>query len=380
MKNPKKQRARGWKSRSGIRLFLGVLSSVIAGALLLALGLAALLLYMNAPPETQTGFSPENPAWERGVAFEYDEASPAAKSALVEVREGESSYAVGKRLERAGLIKTRLFWNILSRLDKSFVKAGTYRVQLPATQIALRSTLVEGRQLLFSVTIPEGITLKKTARILEDSGICGAEDFLSAAADRALLDEYRVPGKSLEGYLYPETYFFPGMFPAENVVRAMADTFFDKLREIAPESATLTPEELDDIIIIASIVEREYRVKDEAAVMAGVFYNRVKIGMALQSCATVEYIITDIQGKPHPRVLYNRDIEINNPYNTYIIPGLPPGPISMPGATALDAAFHPKDTNFLYFRLIDEAAGRHYFSRTFDDHIKAGALFVKGNS
>jgi UPF0755 protein len=364
---------------AGLRLLLVATSSVIAGVLLLALGVSALSLYANAPPKTQAGFSPENPAWERGVTFEYD-GLPGAKSVLVEVKEGESSYAVGRRLEQAGLIKTRFFWNVLSRLDGSFVKAGTYRIELPATQLAIRSALVEGKQILFSVTIPEGVTLKKAARILESLAICGAEDFLAAASDTAILDEYRVPGKTMEGYLYPDTYFFPAPFSGENVVRTMADTFFAKIREIAPESSSLSPHELDNIIIIASIVEREYRVKDEAAIMAGVFYNRIKIGMALQSCATVEYIITDIQGKPHPRILYNRDIEINNPYNTYVIPGLPPGPISLPGTTALNAAFHPENTSFLYFRLVDETAGRHYFSRTFDDHIKAGQLFVKGNS
>jgi UPF0755 protein len=363
---------------AGLRFLLAVTSSVIAGALLLGLGVMALCLYANAPPKT-IGFSPDNPAWEYGVRFEYD-GLPDAKSVLVEVKDGESSYAVGRRLERARLIKTRLFWNLLSRLDGSFVKAGTYRIDLPATQMAIRSALVEGKQILFSVTIPEGVTLKKAALILESSGICGAEDFLAAASDTAILDEYRIPGKTMEGYLYPDTYFFPAPFPAKDAVRTMADTFFAKIREIAPESSALSPRELDDIVIIASIVEREYRVKDEAALMAGVFYNRIKIDMGLQSCATVEYIITEIQGKPHPRVLYNRDIEINHPYNTYIIPGLPPGPISLPGTTALNAAFHPEDTNFLYFRLVDEAAGRHYFSRTFDDHIKAGQLFVKGNS
>jgi UPF0755 protein len=112
--------------------------------------------------------------------------------------------------------------------------------------------------------------------------------------------------------------------------------------------------------------------------MAGVFYNRLSIGMALQSCATVEYVITEIQGRPHPELLYTRDTEIRDPYNTYIRPGLPPGPISAPGAAALRAAFFPEESNFLYFRLVDSEAGRHYFSRTLDDHIRAGVLYVKG--
>ncbi|MDR1950591.1 MAG: endolytic transglycosylase MltG, partial [Spirochaetaceae bacterium] len=133
-------------------------------------------------------------------------------------------------------------------------------------------------------------------------------------------------------------------------------------------------------VIIASIVEREYRRPEEAPLMAGVFYNRLSIGMALQSCATVEYIITEIQGKPHPETLYDRDTAIQNPYNTYIRPGLPPGPISAPGMVALDAAFSPESSDYLYFRLVDPREGRHYFSKTFDDHIRAASLYVKGSA
>jgi UPF0755 protein len=184
----------------------------------------------------------------------------------------------------------------------------------------------------------------------------------------------------MEGYLYPDTYLFPPDYPASRVVAAMADTFFVRLREIQGEPLSLSPEELNCRVILASIVEREYRVEEEAALMAGVFYNRLEIGMALQSCATVEYVITEIQGRPHPEVLYTRDTKIRDPYNTYIRPGLPPGPISAPGRVALQSAFNPADSDYLYFRLADPASGRHYFSRTLDDHIRAGALYVKGIS
>jgi UPF0755 protein len=351
----------------GLRVLFGILSSVIAGTLLLAALLAGAAVYFNAPPgmpAAGTGFP--------GVRF--DESG----GVIFEVKEGESAYGVGQRLEQAGLIKNRYFWNILSRVEKDYLKAGTYRLAVPASQTEIRSALVEGKQILLRVTVPEGITLKKAASILEEAGICSGEDFLAAASDRAVVDSYHIPNDTMEGYLYPETYFFPASFPADRVVKTMADTFFARVGEIAPESKDLSPRELNNIIILASIVEREYRVPDEAPIMAGVFQNRIRIDMSLQSCATVEYIITEIQGKPHPRVLYNADIEIKNPYNTYIIPGLPPGPISLPGRTALNAAFHPADTEYLYFRLVDEAAGRHYFSKTLDDHIKAGALFVKG--
>ena len=340
--------------------------------LLLGAGaLAGAALYCNAPPET--------PRWlAAGTDSGFAGISADAGAVLFEVREGESAYAVGHRLEQAGLIRTRWFWNVLSRVEKDYLKTGAYRIDFPAPQTEIRSALVEGRQVLLRVTVPEGVTLKKAAAIIEAAGVCSAEAFLAAASDRTLVETYKIPGETLEGCLYPETYFFPGSYPAEKVVRTMADTFFGRLKEIAPESASMSPGELYGKIILASIVEREYRVDDEAPIMAGVFANRMKIQMSLESCATVEYIITEIQGKPHPHVLYNIDIEIKHPYNTYVNPGLPPGPISLPGRTALDAAFHPADTDYLFFRLVDEAAGRHYFSKTFDDHIKAGALFVKG--
>ena len=301
-----------------------------------------------------------------------------ANHVVFEVREGESALAVGRRLEQAGLIRSRLFWDLLSRYKKDFLKTGTYRIPFPSSQTEIRAVLVEGKQILLRVTIPEGVTLKKAAAIIGETGICSAEDFLDAAANPAIINSYKIPGKTMEGYLYPETYFFPGSYPADRVIRTMADTFFDRVREIAPESKNLSPKELNDAVILASIVEREYRVEEEAPIMAGVFYNRMKINMSLESCATVEYIITEIQGKKHPSVLLFADIEIKDPYNTYVNPGLPPGPISFPGRAALNAAFHPADTDYLFFRLVDEKAGRHYFSKTLDAHIKAGALFVKG--
>jgi UPF0755 protein len=341
---------------------------LIGFVLLLAAGLVAAALDFNNPPQ-------EPPLSNGEIAGAKREEGG---TIFFEVREGESAYGVGQRLEQAGLIKNRYFWNILSRFKKDYLKTGTYSLVVPATQTEIRAVLVEGRQLLLRVTVPEGVTLKKAAVIMEQSGICTADDFLAAAEDKSIIAAYRIPNETMEGYLYPETYLFPASFPADRVIKTMANTFFEKIHELAPESANLSPKELNDIVIIASIVEREYRVDDEAPIMAGVFYNRIKIDMALESCATVQYIITEIQGKPHPYVLYYEDIAIKNPYNTYVNPGLPPGPISFPGATALDAVFHPAQTDYLFFRLVNESAGRHYFSKTLDAHIKAGALFVKG--
>ncbi|MDR2136367.1 MAG: endolytic transglycosylase MltG [Treponema sp.] len=345
------------------RLLFRILSFLVGLCLCLLVAGLGLLVYFNAPPRV-----PVREEADGGLRKAED------GSVLIEVRKGESGFSVGRRLEEAGLIRSRYLWYALSRFGKGQVKSGTFRLELPAAQLAIRKALVEGRQMLEKVVFPEGGTLKKTARILEEAGICAAEDLIRAAADPEILNSYAVPGPDMEGYLFPDTYLFPKDYPAELVVRSMADNFFAKLREAAIPGRG---EELHATVILASIVEREYRVGDEAPLMAGVFLNRLRIGMALQSCATVEYVITEIQGKPHPAVIYTRDTEIQNPYNTYIRAGLPPGPICSPGALALDAAFRPQDSDYLYFRLADPAAGRHYFSRTFDDHIRAGVLYTK---
>jgi len=365
-----------------IRFILKFLSFIIAAGLISCALIFWAFSNFNAPPKEQ----PASNRWHNAAGPEDEGLRIEGDTLFLEVRNGESADSVGRRLEIAGVIKNRYFWYLLFRLDKDYLRTGSYRIELPATQTQIRSILVKGDQLLVRVTVPEGVTLGKTAALLENAGICEAGAFLAAASSREILDAYNVPGSSMEGYLYPDTYLFPLGYPASAVVRVMADTFFDRLDGILSEAASAQggyrgsrdAVELNRRIIIASIVEREYRVPEEAAVMAGVFYNRLDIGMALQSCATVEYVITEIQGRPHPEQLFNRDLEIRDPYNTYIRPGLPPGPISAPGETALRAAFIPESTEYFYFRLIDQGAGRHYFSRTLDDHIRAGALYVKG--
>ena len=357
-------------------IFLFIIKLII---ILLALALVVipvtlgLVMFLNSAPADY--ITKEKLSNTEGITIAQD------GGYFIEVRRGESAHLVGVRLERAGLIKNRYFWNLLCRLEKEHVKTGTYKIDMPKSQLAILRTLIAGRQILYKVTIPEGVTLSKTAMILENAGICPAIDFLSAARDISIINYYGIPVNSnnatMEGYLFPDTYLFPKDFPASKTVRTMADNFFKKLENISPTFRGLSLKELNEKVILASIIEREYRIKDEAPLMAGVFYNRLKLNMALQSCATVEYIITEIQGKPHPKVLLFSDLEIRNPYNTYILTGLPPGPISAPGTIALRSVMYPEKTDFLYFRLTDASSGKHYFSKTYDEHIRAGELFIK---
>jgi len=340
-------------------------ASFIILAILMILAAIGAFMYLNAPALNAS-------------VIENDGISRINENSVYfEVRKGETARSVGARLESAGLIKSRHFWQLLSRYENEMLKAGTYILEIPASQSEIYRVLASGRQILYRVTIPEGVTLKKTAKILEDAGICRAADFLTAASDPDIIKSYRIPNASMEGYLFPDTYMFPLEFPAHKIIRSMADNFFSRIKAMDASFADMAPEKLNEKVIIASIVEREYRVSDEAALMAGVFYNRLDIKMALQSCATVEYIITEIRNRPHPKVLYNADLEIRSPYNTYLYQGLPPGPISAPGTVALRAAFFPKKTDYLFFRVDGTQSGRHYFSKTFDEHIAAGQLYTK---
>ena len=345
-----------------------ILSVILGFVLVMIPVLIAVVMYLNSPLQSSLPF-----VFSESDAIKLSDDG----SYMIDVRKGETSQSVGMRLERTGLIRNRYFWNLICRLDSEHIKTGVYKIEMPMTQLAIYKILISGKEILYKVTIPEGVTLKKMAAIIEDAGICKAPDFILAARDPQIINQFNIPGDSMEGYLFPDTYLFPKEHPADRTVKIMAQNFFKNLEIIEGSIKKMSPAEINNIVIIASIVEREYRIAEEAKLMAGVFYNRLRIGMALQSCATVEYIITEIQGKPHPSVLLFTDLEIVNPYNTYIRPGLPPGPISAPGRVALNAAFFPERTEYLYFRLENVASGKHYFSRTHDEHIRAGQLITK---
>lgn len=351
-----------------MRILTRFIVSISILALLAVVGSALAWRYLDAAPE---------PFPVAVGAADPDEVGGAPGSVLFEVPQGAGSGTVGQNLEAAGLIRSALFWQLLARLDDRSLKAGTYRIERGMSASGIRDLMASGKQVLARVTVPEGFTLGKIASLLEDARISDGASFLAAARDPELVGSYGIPAESMEGYLYPDTYLFPYDYPADKVVRTMADTFFARLDGTYPAWRELSPEELFERVVVASIVEREYRSADEAPLMAGVFFNRLRIGMALQSCATVEYVITEIEGKPHPEVLYNRDLAIRDPYNTYIHRGLPPGPISAPGAVALSAAFYPTESDYLYFRLVDPEAGRHHFSRTLGEHDAAGVVYVK---
>ncbi len=329
---------------------------IAATALGIALGAAALFLFLNSGPPAKTGAD----------RFFF-------------IQKGETLSVIADRLQAEGYVRFAPLLRAIARVQgtESSFKAGYYRVPASATTLQVHRLLVRGAAELEKVTIPEGWTVRKISDLLDARGICPSADFLAAAGSPLLARDLGVPAQGLEGYLFPDTYFMPKPFPAEGIIRLMVDAFFQNLGEIAPGYDAMGGQKLHDAVILASIVEREYRVPEEAPVIASVFKNRLSLNIGLESCATLEYILTEIQAKAHPEYITLEDKKIDSPYNTYKWAGLPPGPISNPGRTALDAAFNPAKTNYLYFVLRDKESGRHYFSRDLDEHNQAKFHFLK---
>lgn len=296
------------------------------------------------------------------------------------IRKGQNLEQIAQGLEERGVIRSALFLRVYSRLmgtEQAF-RQGSYSFDARLGTAAIHDLIVSGQQLNIRITIPEGYTARQIAAVLAENKICAAADFLAAVKDAGFLKELGLPGATADGYLFPDTYLFPEDYPAEAVVRYMAENFRSKLREVVPDWSTRSDAAIRAALIVASIVEREYITPSETPLMASVFFNRLGMKKPLESCATIVYIMTEEKGLPHPSRLFYRDLARESPYNTYLHAGLPPGPISNPGLTALKAAFKPADTDFLYFVLKGPNATQHHFSRTFTEHSQATVLFLKG--
>lgn len=284
---------------------------------------------------------------------------------------GSSVKGVAKTLEENSIIRCSFVMYLFARKENVVIKSGRYTINSAMSVPEIATFLQSGKQTSVSVAIPEGLTYSKIAKTLEKKEITSAESFINECQNPEILKKYNIPAENLEGYLFPDTYFLDYEMPAEKVVKIMVDNFFDKIKDVK-KLETLSPEELHQKIVLASIVEREYRVEKEAPLIASVFVNRLRRGIGLYSCATIEYIITEIQHRDHPDVITYEDLRIDSPYNTYKWAGLPPGAISNPGLVALRAAANPPKTSYYFFRLVDANLGTHHFSTNFDDHTETG--------
>ena len=307
----------------------------------------------------------------------------------IEISSGMSISGAGVLLKNNGLIRSQKLFYYSARFpkiksflygegaDKAFIlRSGIYYIS-PAMNIAqIQEELSSGQQEYIIVSIPEGLTISKIAAELEEKRICPAKEFINWCRNPNTAVTYGIQGETVEGFLFPDTYYLTAGMEAPAVADIMLINFFEKISEI-PSLAQMNEADLYKTVTLASIVEREYRVEDEAPLIASVFKNRLRRNIGLYSCATVEYIITEIEGRPHPDRILIEDTKIDNPYNTYKWAGLPPGPISNPGLIALRASAETPKTDYYFFQVVDPAAGRHVFTTNFDEHIQSHSLYTK---
>lgn len=292
-----------------------------------------------------------------------------AETPYFTIHEGASAHAIFRQLQTQGHIRTQFLPKVYLKMrpQTRSMQAGSYELPAGLTTLETLRYLQAGKVILRTLTIPEGLPLSKVARLAAEVGI-NADDFLKAAHNTALLAEYGIVSPTAEGWLFPSTYRVPHNYPAEQLVRTMLNQFFNQLAVIYPNYKELSPETLHKKVILASLVQKEHKVADEAPLMASVMFNRLAINMPLGIDSLIIYILTERQGKPHPTRVLWRDLEVDDPYNVYNRPGLPPGAIGGAGAVALNAVFHPAETKYLYFVVIPGQGGRHQFTSTLAEH------------
>lgn len=286
----------------------------------------------------------------------------------VTVEPGATAREVGERLARAGLVEHPAAFTLYARLSGAGtgLKSGHYRFRTDATWSEMLDAIRSGRVVTHPLSVPPGSDARQVARKVADISGVPADSVLSLVRDTALARELGVPGPTLEGYLFPETYRFARDVPPREALSAMVRryrAFWGPEERARADSLGMSERE---VVTLASIVEREARVPGERAIIAGVYVNRLDRGMRLQADPTVQYLLES----PKERLLY-RDIDSvsGSPYNTYTHAGLPPGPIASPAAASLRAALAPADVPYLYF--VARPDGSHVFSRTHEEHLAA---------
>ena len=308
------------------------------------------------------------------VGFGYYLSNPAKEGGddqVFFVREGATLNEVTGELESQGIIRGKrlfLLWARLMGYSRS-IKAGEYRLSSAMPPLKILETLSKGTVITHPVTIPEGYTIKQIGELLEEKGLVKKEAFLAITCDPDVAKSYGISGQSLEGYLYPDTYQFGRGLPPKSVVEVMVKHFWeviDPLREKIEQSGMT----IEEVTTLASIVEKETGRAEERPIIASVFLNRLKKKMRLETDPTVIYGIKDFSGNLKKKHLTQR-----TPYNTYIIRGLPPGPIANPGKEAIEAVLFPATTDYLYF--VSKNDGSHYFSKTLVEHNKAVQKYQK---
>ncbi len=283
---------------------------------------------------------------------------------MLEIVHGSGSRDIAKQLTQAGVIESEwMFLAARAAEPKVILQAGEYQFQDAANVWQVIDRLRRGDVYTFEFTIPEGSNIWDIARLVETSGLMKEKDFLVAASDPSLVRDIDPAAESLEGYLFPATYRLSHKTTAQDLCRMMVEQFKRQWKQVGGEMAPHAA------VTLASLVEEETGVSAERELVAGVFSNRLKKGMQLACDPTIMYG-SRLLGKRNWNTIYKADLKRENPYNTYLNVGLPPGPISSPGAASIKAALHPADTDAIYFMARPDRSG-HVFSATLAAHNRA---------
>lgn len=313
---------------------------------------------------------------------------------------GSPARTIAQQLQAAGLITDARLFEAYVRVNNlaAGIEAGAFILSPAMTLAEIAETLQHAEAASLTMTIPEGWRLEQIGDYLEDAGVFGENkaalaSYRSETASGALLDldparypflNSRPAGASLEGYLFPDTYELPlAGATAQDVLQRQLDTFARRVlpvyeAAIAQKSTTLS---LYEVLIVASIVEREAVVSEERPAIAGVYLNRLATGMKLEADPTVQYAMgyqaaTDQWWKTP--VFLEEYSSVNSPYNTYLYAGLPPGPIASPGLSSIQAVLQPEQHEYLYFVALPDGSGRHVFAKTFEEHSINVQKYLRG--
>lgn len=297
---------------------------------------------------------------------------------IIIIESGRGVSEIAKQLKEEGIIQNPFIFKIyvfLNKKDKN-LKAGEYLLSPSMNIIQIVKILEKGQEALLKVTIPEGWRINEIGDYLEREKIFSKDSFLKEANN---IEKWQkefdflktIPkGKNLEGFLYPDTYFISKSSSPETLIRKMLTNFERKIVKKYDPEIKQSQFNLYQIITLASIIEKEGQTEEDRKIISDIFQKRLRAGMNLQSCATVEYVL-----QTKKRILSLQDIRIDSPYNTYIYPGLPPGPICNPSEISVKAVFYPQKTDYWYF--LSDEDGNIYFQKTAQEHEAAKAKYLK---
>ncbi len=308
--------------------------------------------------------------WFRSAVY-FDDSLPQQTTDVV-IPRGATFGNIVSALKAAGVLAHPLAFRILARMrhDDAAIEAGQYRFAPHETSDDVLRKLVAGEaQIATWVTIPEGYTAREIAQTLAAHRLGAAPAYLRTFLHTRIdLDGTETP--SLEGYLFPSTYLLPLSLSPDAAAKLLTSQFRTELPPDAAARAKALGFTVPQVVTIASLVEREAKADDERALMAGVYYNRLRRGMPLEVDASIEYAFPE-----HHTVITKRDLALDSPYNTYRHGGLPPTPIANPGKPSLDAAFFPQPSDYLYY--VAKGDGHSAFARTLAEHNANVARYLK---